>query len=58
VTALAPRIGYDKAAAIAKESVASGRTVREICVSRLEELGLTAGGLKELLDAGRMSGGD
>lgn len=58
VTALAPRIGYDKAAAIAKESVASGRTVREICVSRLDELGLTAGELEVLLDAGRMSGGE
>ncbi|MES2661597.1 MAG: class II fumarate hydratase [Verrucomicrobiota bacterium] len=56
VTALAPRIGYDRAAAIAKESVASGRTVREICESRLEELGLTTGELAELLDAGRMSG--
>lgn len=56
VTALAPRIGYDKASAIAKESVSSGRTVREICMSRLEELGLTAGDLAELLDAARMSG--
>lgn len=56
VTALAPRIGYDRAAAIAKESVASGRTVREICESRLEELGLTADELAELLDPARMSG--
>ena len=56
VTALAPRIGYDRAAAIAKESVASGRTVREICESRLQELGLTAGELAGLLDPGRMSG--
>src|SRR5207302_341720 len=29
-TALAPRIGYDQAAAIAKEAFASGRTVREV----------------------------
>jgi fumarate hydratase class II len=29
-TALAPEIGYDKAAAIAKEAMASGRTVREV----------------------------
>jgi fumarate hydratase class II len=58
VTALAPRIGYDRAAAIAKESVASGRTVREICGSRLGELGLTVGELEELLDAARMSGGE
>ena len=56
VTALAPRIGYDRAAAIAKESVVSGRTVREICESRLDELGLTAEELGELLDPARMSG--
>ncbi|HEV7868137.1 MAG TPA: class II fumarate hydratase [Chthoniobacteraceae bacterium] len=31
VTSLAPIIGYDKAAEIAKESAKSGRTVREIC---------------------------
>jgi len=31
VTSLAPRIGYDRAAEIAKESAATGRTVREIC---------------------------
>ncbi len=30
VTALAPKIGYDRAAQIAKESYATGRTVREI----------------------------
>jgi fumarate hydratase class II len=29
-TALAPRIGYDKAAAISKEAYATGRTVREV----------------------------
>ena len=57
VTALAPRLGYDRAAAIAKESVASGRTVREICESQLGELGLTAHELGELLDPARMSGG-
>ena len=57
VTALAPRLGYDRAAAIAKESVTSGRTVREICESRLEGLGLTADELAELLNPARMSGG-
>ncbi len=31
VTSLAPKIGYDRAAEIAKESATSGRTVREIC---------------------------
>jgi fumarate hydratase class II len=34
VTSLAPIIGYDRAAEIAKESAATGRTVREICVER------------------------
>ncbi len=56
VTALAPRIGYDRAAAIAKESLASGQTVREICAGRLAELGLSAKELADLLDAARMSG--
>src|SRR5262252_1972035 len=31
VTALAPKIGYDRAAEIAKESVQTGKTVRERC---------------------------
>jgi len=31
VTALAPVIGYDRAAEIAKEAFATGRTVRELC---------------------------
>jgi fumarate hydratase class II len=56
VTALAPRIGYDRAAAIAKESVVSGQTIREICETRLAELGLSAKELADLLDAARMSG--
>jgi fumarate hydratase class II len=56
VTALAPRIGYDRAAAIAKESVVSGQTIREICETRLTELGLSAKELADLLDAARMSG--
>lgn len=56
VTALAPKIGYDRASAIAKESVSSGRTVRELCEERLEELNLTAEQLGELLDPVRMSG--
>jgi len=33
-TALAPKIGYDQAAAIAKEAFASGRTVREVASER------------------------
>ena len=34
VTSLAPKIGYDRAAEIAKESAKTGRTVREICRER------------------------
>jgi fumarate hydratase, class II len=34
VTSLAPTIGYDRAAEIAKESATTGRTIREICRER------------------------
>jgi fumarate hydratase class II len=34
VTSLAPIIGYDRAAQIAKESAKTGRTVREICIEQ------------------------
>ena len=34
VTSLAPIIGYDKAAEIAKESARTGKTVRQICEER------------------------
>jgi fumarate hydratase, class II len=34
VTSLAPLIGYDRAAEIAKEAYRTGRTVREICVEK------------------------
>jgi fumarate hydratase class II len=34
VTSLAPRIGYDQAAEIAKESARTGKTVRELCVEK------------------------
>ena len=34
VTSLAPMIGYDRAAEIAKESAKTGRTVREICARK------------------------
>ncbi len=60
VTALNPHIGYDRAAAVAKEALASGRTLREIVLAQklmdaatldrvLEPLGMTqpgAGGAK------------
>ena len=34
VTSLAPIIGYDRAAKIAKESASTGRSVRAICVEQ------------------------
>jgi fumarate hydratase, class II len=35
VTSLNPLIGYDAAAAIAKEAFKSGKTVRELCVDKI-----------------------
>ncbi|MBX6377873.1 MAG: class II fumarate hydratase [Clostridia bacterium] len=52
VTVLAPRIGYDRAAEIAKRSYATGRTVREIC---LEEKVLPEEELAVLLDPMRQT---
>ncbi len=46
-TRLAPLLGYDAAAAIAKEAYATGRTVREVAVARQV---LPAGQLDEALD--------
>jgi fumarate hydratase class II len=57
VTSLAPVIGYDQASKIAKESVRSGRTVREICAERLDDLGITADQLAAALDPATMAGG-
>jgi fumarate hydratase, class II len=51
-TALAPEIGYDQAAAIAKESYKTGKTVREIA---LEKKILPADRLNEILDPMRMT---
>jgi fumarate hydratase class II len=48
VTALAPKIGYDRAAEIAKQAYATGRTVREICQ---EQEILPPRELEEVLDA-------
>ncbi len=47
VTSLAPKIGYDRAAEIAKESVKTRRTIREIC---LEKKVLPENELRALLD--------
>jgi fumarate hydratase class II len=53
VTALVPRIGYDAAAAIAHESVKSGKTVRQLC---LEKKVLPSEELQRLLDPEGMTG--
>jgi fumarate hydratase class II len=45
-TALTPEIGYDRAAAIAKEAFETGRTVREMAI---EKSGLSAEKIAELL---------
>ena len=51
-TALVPEIGYDQAAAIAKESYKTGKTVREIA---LEKKILPVDRLNEILDPMRMT---
>jgi fumarate hydratase, class II len=51
-TALAPRIGYDAAAKIAKEAAASGRTIREVARELTE---LSEEELNELLDPAAMT---
>jgi fumarate hydratase class II len=50
-TALAPLIGYDQAADLAKEALRSGRTIRELAVER----GIAAERLDEILDPARMT---
>jgi len=53
VTTLAPALGYDRAAALAKEAYATGRTIREL----VREKGLMPEEeLTRLLDARRMTG--
>ncbi|HYL36236.1 MAG TPA: class II fumarate hydratase [Bryobacteraceae bacterium] len=52
-TALAPEIGYERAAAIAKEAYRSGRTVREVA---LEASGIPEGRLNQLLDPKSQTG--
>lgn len=52
ITAVNPHIGYEAAAAIAKEALDSGRSVRELCL----ELGvLTESELDQILDAFEMT---
>ena len=50
-TALAPVIGYDEAAKLAKEALKSGRTIRELALER----GMTADDLDRLLDPEAMT---
>ena len=52
-TALAPQLGYDQAARIAKVAYETGRTVREVA---LEISGLSPAKIAELLDPGSMTG--
>jgi fumarate hydratase class II len=54
LTALAPRIGYDRAAAIAKRAAAEARPILEIAV---EETGLPREELARLLDPARLAHG-
>ena len=51
-TALAPAIGYDAAAAIAKEAAATGQTIREVAKLRTE---ITEEELSELLNPEEMT---
>jgi fumarate hydratase class II len=55
VTGLNSKIGYDKAAVIAKESAKTGIPVRKLCMERLGELGITEAELNEALDPARMT---
>ena len=50
-TALAPVIGYDAAAKLAKEALASGRTIRELAL----EKGIAPDKLDDLLDPAKMT---
>jgi fumarate hydratase class II len=50
-TALAPVIGYDEAAKLAKEALKSGRTIRELALER----GMAADELDRLLDPASMT---
>jgi fumarate hydratase class II len=52
VTSLNPHIGYERAAALAKEAFKSGKTIRELCI---EQGILPENTLKEALDPMRMT---
>ncbi len=55
ITGLNSKIGYDKAAEIAKLSAKTGTPVRQLCLERLTELGITEAELTEALDPKRMT---
>ncbi len=55
LTALAPRIGYDRAAAIAKRAAAESRPILDIAV---EETGLPREELARILDPARLARGE
>jgi fumarate hydratase class II len=50
ITSLVPLIGYDQAAAIAKEAKATGKTIRQLCTEKLAALGMTEKELTAVLD--------
>jgi fumarate hydratase class II len=52
VTSLAPKIGYEQAAALAKEAFKSGKTIRQLC---LDKKVLPAAELDELLNPDSMT---
>ena len=52
VTSLAPKIGYEKSAALAKEAFKTGKTIRQLC---LDQNVLPAAELDELLDPDSMT---
>ena len=54
VTSLVPKIGYDKAAAIAKEAYETGRTIRELAI---EKKVLSEEELEQALDPRSMTEG-
>jgi fumarate hydratase class II len=56
VTALVPIIGYEKAAAIARQSIETGKTIRQLCADNLTDLGITEDQLSAVLDPASMAG--
>jgi fumarate hydratase class II len=55
ITGLAPVIGYELAAKIAKDSVITGKTVRQLCTEQLDELGISSDQLDAALDPASMT---